>query len=95
MASKRSGLREATSAAQLAKYPPEISEYYGIVRCCPLLCGRDMHGEGLCGLFVEGKRDNKGVTNPPALKDTIGAGGFAKVKLARHKMTEEKVCHSF
>jgi hypothetical protein len=25
------------------------------------------------------------------LKDTIGTGGFAKVKLARHRLTEEKV----
>lgn len=27
----------------------------------------------------------------PAIKDTIGAGGFAKVKAARHKLTGEKV----
>ena len=26
-----------------------------------------------------------------ALKDTIGTGGFAKVKLAKHKLTDEKV----
>lgn len=25
------------------------------------------------------------------MKETIGTGGFAKVKLARHKVTEEKV----
>lgn len=31
------------------------------------------------------------LTNQFSIKDTIGAGGFAKVKVARHKLTNEKV----
>ena len=73
----------AADAAKLAqeknKYPPAIADNY---RSLPNVPPPRALGRARLTPFL---------LVHAVVKDTIGAGGFAKVKIARHKLTGEKV----